>query len=324
MIRWGFLGAGNIARTALAPAVRRASGAVLQAVAARDPARARSLEPVGAVYSAYDDLLADPEVDAVYISLPNDAHVPWSLRAVSAGKAVLCEKPLGLSAGEVDQVSAAGGTVVEASWYRWHPRIRLAQDLLAQGRIGPVSHVTAGFTFDGVPSDNYRLDPRQGGGALYDVGCYAVSAALWSRDAGPPAQAAARVRWSDAGVDLVTEAVLSWADGATADIRAAIVEPEAQWLVVTGEGGELELPGNPYTSVGGQQTQLWVSDGTSTERVPVAAADAYQLMVEEMSSVLAGGPGWVLPLKESRLCAAVLDACFTSARAGGEPAAISS
>jgi len=323
MIRWGFLGAGNIARSALAPAVRAADGAVLQAVAARDPARAAALEPAGGVYSSYEDLLADPDVDAVYISLPNDAHLPWTVRAVAAGKPVLCEKPLGLSAAEVDQIAATGGTVVEASWYRWHPRIRLAQGLLAEGRIGAVRHVTAGFTFAGVAAGNYRLDPQRGGGAMYDVGCYVVSAALWAAGGRAPQEVIANARWSDSGVDLVAEAVLSWADGRTAQIRAAIDEPGRQWLRITGETGELELPGEPYTTVGGQETELVVSGGPGTERLAVPAADAYQVMVEETSSVLAGGPGRVLPLAESRAVAAVLDACFTSARAGGEPAPVS-
>ncbi|MEP6695518.1 MAG: Gfo/Idh/MocA family oxidoreductase [Pseudonocardiales bacterium] len=322
MIRWGFLGAGNIARVALAPAVHAASGAVLQSVAARDPARAAALEPAGRVHAAYDDLLADPDVDAVYICLPNDAHLPWTLRAVGAGKAVLCEKPLGLSAAEVDEMAAAGGTVVEASWYRWHPRIRLAQQVLAAGRIDAVRHVAAGFVFDGVPADNYRLEPRQGGGALYDVGCYAVSAALWAGGGRLPAEVVARARWADTGVDLMTEALLTWPDGTTAEIRAAIDEPDRQWLVVTGEGGELELPGQPYTTLGGQDSELRVSDGRATDRRPATRADAYRVMVEEMSSVLAGGPGWLLPLAESRACAAVLDACFASTRAGGEPAPV--
>ncbi|MDP9239020.1 MAG: Gfo/Idh/MocA family oxidoreductase, partial [Actinomycetota bacterium] len=288
-------------------------------VAARDPARAAALEPAGGVYADYDDLLADPDVDAVYISLANDAHLPWTLRAVSTGKAVLCEKPLGMSAAEVDQIAAAGGTVVETSWYRWHPRIRLAQDVLAAGRIGAVRHVAAAFTFEGVPADNYRLDPRLGGGALYDVGCYAVSAALWACGGRAPAEVAARARWSDTGVDLVTEAQLGWLDGATAEVRAAIDEPESQWLTITGERGQVELPGEPYTTMGGQESEVVVSDERGAEHLPAPAADAYQVMVEEMSSVLDGGPGWLLSLAESRACAATLDACFASARGDGEP-----
>ncbi len=322
MIRWGFLGAGNIARKALAPAVREARGAVLQAVAARDPARAAALQPAGATYGSYDDLLADATVDAVYISLPNDAHVPWTLRALRAGKPVLCEKPLGLTAAEVDEVAEAGGTVVEASWYRWHPRIRTAQTIIAGGRIGAVRHVSAGFTSSGVPAGNYRLDPRLGGGALYDVGCYAVSAALWAMGAQPPSQVAAAARWSDRGVDLVADALLTWPDGATAEAHAAIDEPDRQWLTITGTTGTLELPGSAYTTLGGDRSEVVVAAAAGSERIPIPPADAYQVMVEEMSSVLSGGPGWLLPLAESRACAAVLDACFASASARAEGAPV--
>ncbi len=322
MIRWGFIGAGRIAHEALAPAVHAASGAVLQAAAARDPARAAALDPVGAAYGSYAELVADPNVDAVYISLANDAHLPWTLRSVEAGKAVLCEKPLALNAGEVDEMIAAGGTVVEASWYRWHPRIRQAQQVLAEGRIGTVRHVTAAFTFAGVAADNYRLDPRMGGGALYDIGCYAVSAVLWSCGGRLPAEVAARSRRSETGVDLMTEAVLTWADGVTAEVHVAMDEAPRQRLIVTGDGGELELPTLAYTAQAGDQTELLVSDGSGTDRLSVPPANAYQVMVEEMSSVLAGGPGWLLPLTESRATAAVLDAGFASARAEGEPVAV--
>ena len=305
MTRWGFLGAGNIARTALAPAVHAAEGAVLQAAAARDPLRAKGLGPL-TVHSSYDALLADTSVDAVYISLSNEAHLPWTLAALAAGKHVLCEKPLGLTAAEVDRMRAARGEllVVEASWYRWHPRIRLAQQRLPE--IGAVEHVTAGFAFAGRLGGNYRLDPARGGGALYDVGHYAVSAALWAVGRGLPTHVAARARLSGTGVDLSTEAVLEW-DGATAEIRAGIDEGLGQWLVITGADGELELRDAPYSSWKDDATELWVSDGRTTERVPVAATDAYQVMVEEMSSVISGGPGWVLPLEDSRQTAAALD-----------------
>ena len=313
MIRWGFLGAGRIATAALAPAVQAADGAVLQAAAARDPDRAAALRP-GTVHRSYAEVLADPAVDAVYICLTNDAHLPWTLAALDAGKHVLCEKPLGMSAAEVDEVAAAvartGLVAVEASWYRWHPRVRLAQARLAE--IGTVEHVAAGFTFGGVPADDFRMQPALGGGALYDVGCYAVSACLWAVGRGLPDDVAARFELAPTGVDLTAEAVLSW-PGVDAEVSCSIGSGERQWLVVTGSGGEIELPGQPFTAWRTDDTELWVSDGSGTERVPVPAVDAYRVMVEEVSSVLSGGPGWVLPLAQSRDNAAVLEAIRASA-----------
>ncbi len=318
-LRWGFLGAGGIARTALAPAVHAATGATLQAAAARDPERARALGPVR-VHAGYDALLADDEVDAVYVALHNSAHLPWTLAALAAGKHVLCEKPLGLTAAEVDEMSAAadraGRTVVEASWYRWHPRVRLAQARLPE--VGPVAHVTAGFSFDGVPDGDYRLSVADGGGALYDVGCYAVSACLWAVGRGLPDEVVARSQLGPTGVDVDTRAVLSWDGGPDAEVHCGIAGPDSQQLVLTGERGEVELRGSSFTAWTGDATELWVSDGRDTERVAVPAVDAYRLMVEEVSSALAGGPGWLLPLSQSHDTAAVLDAARASAAAGGQ------
>jgi xylose dehydrogenase (NAD/NADP) len=317
-VRWGFLGAGMIATTALGPAVAAASGAVLQAAAARDPARARALGPV-TVHQDYSSLLADDAVEAVYVALSNEAHLPWTVAALEAGKHVLCEKPLGLTAAEVDEMRSAAGelVLVEASWYRWHPRVRLAQSRLAE--IGPVRHVAAGFTFAGALEGNYRLEPARGGGALYDVGCYAVSACLWAVADGLPTDVVAQSVTGPSGVDLETRAILRWASGAEAEVQAGISAGEGQWLVITGERGEIELRDAPYTSWKEDDTELWVSDGRGTERVPVPATDAYRVMVEEVSSVLRGGPGWLLPVAESRQTAAVLDAARQSASAGSTP-----
>ena len=318
-VRWGFLGAGMIARV-LADAVRSADGAVLQAAAARDVERARALGPVTA-YSDYAAVLADPDVDAVYVALTNDQHLPWTVAALRAGKAVLCEKPLGLTAAEVDEMAQVaqetGQLLVEASWYRWHPRVRLAQQRLPE--IGPVRHVSAGFVFDGSLDGNYRLEPSRGGGALYDVGCYAVSACLWAVGEGLPDEVVARSTYGPTGVDLDTEVVMDWASGASAQVRAGISGADGQWLVLTGERGEIELRDAPYTSWTDDETQLLVSDGQATERVGVPGINAYVVMVEEVSSVLRGGPGWVVPLAESRQTAAVLDAARASAASAAEP-----
>jgi predicted dehydrogenase len=322
-LRWGILGAGKISWSAAGPAIRAADGAELVAVAARDMSRAEDFAAeFGAThaYDTYEDLLEDPDIDAVYVGLANDAHEPWATAALAAGRHVLCEKPLALSAGEVDIMTAAadlsGRRLVEASWYHWHPRIRRAAALVREGAIGAVRHVSAGLSFPGVPPGNFRLQPEHGGGALYDVGCYAMSAVLWAMAGDMPDEVAARSRHSDTGVDEQTEAILTWDDGRSAQLRVSMAEPFRQWLVITGEGGEIELPGRPYTEKQ-EPSELLLSDGRGTERLQIPAANAYQLMVEEVSSALRGGPGWVLPLDRSRSTAALIDACLTSAGAGG-------
>jgi D-xylose 1-dehydrogenase (NADP+, D-xylono-1,5-lactone-forming) len=178
-VRWGFLGAGFVASKGMAPAVHAADGAVLQAVGARDAGRAAALEPAGSVGS-YAQVCARDDVDAVYVSLPNNDHLHWVQVALEAGKHVLCEKPLGMDAAEVAVMRGAAQRadrlLVEAAWNRWHPRTRRIDELVAP--ITGQREVVAWFTFPGVPADNYRLDPARGGGALLDVGCYTVSAAL--------------------------------------------------------------------------------------------------------------------------------------------------
>ena len=324
-VRWGFLGAGRIAVEALAPAVHAADGAVLHAAAARDVHRAAALQPAEAAYGSYAELLADPSVDAVYIALGNDAHRPWSEAALRAGKHVLCEKPLALSAAEVDSMAEvalhADRLLVEASWYRWHPRVRLAQRLLGEGAIGPTRRVLAGFSFQGIAEGNYRLDPAMGGGALYDVGCYAVSAALWAFGDRVPVDVAARVDWGTTGIDERAELIVGF-DGGDAEVHAAVAEPVRQFLIITGEYGEIELRESPFTAWRAEASELWVSTAAGTERLAVPPADAYQLMVEELSMRIRGGEGYVVPLAESRAGAAVLDAAFASARDGGAPAPV--
>jgi len=324
-VGWGFLGAGQMSRV-MSGVLPAADNARLVAVGARDEARAAAMRPEldYAAYGSYKAVLADPGVEVVYIALANDAHLPWTVAALEAGKHVLCEKPLGMSAGEVDRMAAVaqetGRLLVEASWYRWHPRVVLAQERLAAGAIGAVRHVSAGFTFGGVAADNYRNLPGKGGGALYDVGCYALSAMLWAVGRGLPAEVVARQDLAPTGVDLTTDAVLTWDDDTEGDMRAGITGGEGQWLVIRGERGEIELRDAPYTSWIGRATELWVSDGRGTERIPVPPADPYLQMLRAVTARIRGGDDWVLPPAESRDTAAVIDACFASARNGSQPA----
>jgi predicted dehydrogenase len=310
-VGWGFLGAGYIARAALAPAVHSADGAALVAAGAREVARASALGPHGAAYGSYDEVLADPRVEAVYIALANDDHLPWAERALAAGKHVLCEKPLGLTADEVRQMTAAARAaerlLVEASWNRWHPRTRRAEALLRSGAIGAVRRVEAGFTFAGVADGNYRLDPARGGGALYDVGCYATAAALWATGFADLQAVGATRRLSPSGVDLTTEAVLSFGS-AEAFMRCSIDEDSGQWVRVEGDRGTLVLDGRAaFTS--------WLSPSTLTvttaaeERVEhFAPVDPYRVMVEHVSAAIRGAHGaWVLPLEQSLRVAEALD-----------------
>ncbi len=348
-VRWGFIGAGRIATVALAPAVRASPNAVLQAVAARSQHRAAALKPLGRAYGggvvagapagttpaedaagsrAYAELLADESVEAVYISLHNGAHHPWTLAALAAGKHVLCEKPLGGTATEVSELiaaaTAADRLLVEATWYRWHPRTHRALALLAE--LGPAQQVQADFCFGDVPADDFRMDPAHGGGALADVGCYAVSAAAIFLHASSLAVDSAQLDVGPTGVDLAASATVRGGTG-QAHIRCGIAELERQGVVVTCPGGTLELVAPPFTTWH-QPAELRIQTPAGDRVETFPEYDPYQLMIQAMSRRIrdiplrkssqanssAADPGdpvhgsWLLPWSESLLVAQTLDA----------------
>src|SRR4051812_46961218 len=310
VVRWGFLGAGVLATNVMGPAVHAAEGAELTVVGARDVDRATALRPTAGAFSSYEQVLADPDVDAVYIALANDAHCPWTIAALEAGKHVLCEKPLGLDVGEVDAMAAAAQRadrlLVEALFYRWHPQIRKAVELLAAGRVGTVRHVDAGFSFTGVAEGNYRLDPAKGGGVLYDLGCYPISAALWAFG-GAPVEVQTSVLRGATGVDVTADLRLTFDDGEAA-LHVSMDEPDRQWLTITGDQGVLEVVDRPFSAWFGADSELRVSPDV----VRVPATDPYRLMVEQVAAAIQGEPAYVVPLDESRRIAAVIDAAFAS------------
>lgn len=294
-VRWGLLGAGWIAARAIAPAIHSADGATLQAVGARDADRARRLGPATA-YDSYQAVVEASDVDAVFIALANDQHLPWALAALEAGKTVLCEKPLALNATEVKALREAeartSARVIEATWNLWHPRSRRARALVRSGALGHVTSVEAAFTFEGVPDGNYRLDPLRGGGALLDVGCYALAATAWvagGLDRAATVESVQRT-FSPSHVDLTTVAQLRLeADGRAAiqaRVHASFDEPAMQSLIVRGTTGELTFGHEAYTSYLAPSTLTWTSHVTDEARTEhFAPVDPYRVMIEQVSRV---------------------------------------
>ncbi len=295
-----------MATRALAPAVHAADGAVLQVVAARDGARAAALEPRRQATS-YEEVCSSDDVDAVYVALHNSAHLPWVRTALACGKHVLCEKPLGLDAGEVRAMSAAadraGCMLVEAAWTRWHPRMQRLERLLSDAARPRT--VRSWFTFPGVAPDNYRLDPTRGGGALLDVGAYVVGTAMTALGPGNVAVETTLRRVGPTGVDLTTEAVLSHPNG-QASILTSIERPVSQGFRVEAGSTVWELREEAFTSWHRPSSLAMTTNGVRREE-RFGACDAYRLMVEAVSARIRGEDAWVLPLSTSHAVAATLD-----------------
>jgi xylose dehydrogenase (NAD/NADP) len=255
VLRWGVLGAASIADQALLPALRASRNGELLAIASRDRERATALAArhgVARVYGTYDELLEDAEVDAVYVPLPNHLHREWALRALAAGKHVLCEKPLAMNSAEATEMAAAaraaGRLLMEAAMYRFQPRMVELAEVLR----GHVRYLHASFAFPIDAPDNYRMRPEMGGGALLDIGFYVVDLARWLL--GEPDRVAA-VRRQDR-VDMSWTVALGFPDGRQASLFASFETPEYQDLVaVTAERlvridrpffGPLGDPDDPY------------------------------------------------------------------------------
>lgn len=307
-VRWGVLGAGWLVHQATAQAIHHAEGATLQATAARDLARAEATQPVRA-YDSYQQVLEDPAVDAVYVCLQNDAHLPWILASLEAGKHVLCEKPMTLSAGEAaaafTAATAAGLLLVEAAWSRWHPRMRRVVELATRGDLGELESYLGTFTYPSVPEGNYRMRPEHGGGALYDIGVYPLHtlvACLPHVDGMQVLEA--HVDMADSGVDLTTKATVSWGPGRRAALAASFTMPESQRLRIQGSDGELAIDDDQAFTSWRQASELRV--GGNVESFP--AVDAYEIMFAEVSAAIRGEAGWVLPAGDSLRVAAAVDA----------------
>jgi D-xylose 1-dehydrogenase (NADP+, D-xylono-1,5-lactone-forming) len=306
-IRWGFLGAGSIATKALRPAVFDAQNASLYAVASRDVARSQSLEPEK-IHTSYEDLLSDPDVDAVYISLANDQHCNWSIKALNAGKHVLCEKPIAMNANEArsmaDATKANDRLLVEAVWTRWHPRFIRMVELVRNGAIGEIKAIDSSFTFPGSLEGNYRLIPEMGGGSLFDVGPYPLHAfsALTNGDLKLVVNSVNR-NTSTTGVDMTTQIDATINSSIAAHALTSFEREEEQKLVVTGSLATIENVGNDaFTSL---RSPSILKVGDSIEKF--APVDPYQLMVENFGSRILGEPSWILPMNETIRVMEILD-----------------
>ena len=306
-INWGFIGAGVVASKALAPAVRSASNANLYAVASRDISKASNLSPER-VYDNYDELINDPKVDAIYISLPNNFHAPIASRALRSGKAVLCEKPLTMNYQEslelVEAAALSKSLLVEAIWYRWHPRLIKACQQIAAGVIGEIKEINAAFTYVNSNKGNYRFDPALGGGALLDLGPYPlhlipslfggearVELLKVNQDIGP------------SGVDLVTKVEALINGSIKFNFNVSFVGHLSQEISILGSNGGIKfLEGAAFTNWNEPSTLLVNDEIYSFESV-----DAYQLMVEAVSDVILGKPGWIPPHSESLFVMDLID-----------------
>ena len=317
-IRWGVLGAAGIAVRRVIPAVQESRHGRVVAIASRDLARAEAAASalgIERAYGSYDELLAAPDVDAVYIPLPNHLHVPWSVRSLEAGKHVLCEKPIGLTAEEADGLMAAsarhaGRLVMEAFMYRFHPQWLAARRLVADEAIGRLRSVHTLFSYYNVDPANVRNQRDAGGGALMDIGCYGVSVARFLFGAEPSRAIGVMERDPTFGTDRLTSGVLEFEDG-MATFTCATQSAPGQRVDVIGTGGriEIEVPFNPPAD---RQTRLLLTRRGETEEVRFEATNQYTLQGDRFAEAALGGGPAPIPLADAVANMRAIDAIRSS------------
>jgi predicted dehydrogenase len=318
VLRWGLLGTARINR-ALIPPLRTSRRNRLLAVASRDGERSRGYARqwgIERAHGSYEELLADPEVDVVYLPLPNHLHAEWSARALRMGKHVLCEKPLALSVAEVDDMAAAaresGRVLAEAFMYRHHPQTLAVQRLVDEGAIGDVRFIRGSFSYPQSRPDDVRLEASMGGGSLWDVGCYPVSfaRALLGRE---PLEVFGSWTIGPTGVDETFAAQLVFPGDVLVHVDCGFRSPLRTAVEIVGTEGTVRVP-NAWKPSPRQPLRLEKGSGSSI--VEVAPAESYRLEVDDLAESVLDGRPCRISLADSRANTAVLVALLESARTG--------
>ena len=310
--RWGILGAAKFAREHMGPAIAAAEGAELAALATSAPERAvpfQKFAPILAIYHTYDELLADPTIDAIYIPLPNDMHQPWALKCLAAGKAVLVEKPVGMDVAEIDELiavrDASGLLAAEAYMIVHHPQWQKMRDLVQSGALGDLRRVSSTFSYDNrADVDNIRQQAARGGGGLRDIGVYTFGSVRFVTGQ-EPARIISKQLTLENGVDVHAQVTAEF-DGFTYDSTTSMRMTPWQCVEFHGETAiaRLTAPFNPLV-FGEARLDLVQSDGSS-EVFRWPRKNHYVLQVEAFQRAMQG-EAYACPLEFSRGTQAMID-----------------
>ena len=326
-VRWGILGAANIAVNKVIPAMRASRLSVPVAIASRNIAKARAAAAalgIPRAYGSYDELIADTDVEVVYNPLPNHLHVPWSIRAAQAGKHVLCEKPIALSAAEARTLLAVRNEtnvqVAEAFMVRTHPQWQAVERVLASGRIGALRLITGHFSYFRRDPADIRSQVDWGGGALMDIGCYPIFIARWMYGAEPLEVATMMERDPDLRIDRLTSAMMRFPTGQATFTCAGQLGPY-QRVQLFGERGHIEVE-IPFNAPPDKPCRIFVDDGSklgdaSAEAIVIPAVDQFTLQADRFSEAVRGVGALPVSLETSIGNMEVIDALFRSAELRG-------
>jgi predicted dehydrogenase len=318
-LRWGLLSTANINR-AVIPPLRTSQRNELTAVASRDGERARAYAQqwnIPRTFDSYEALLADPDIDVVYISLPNSLHAPWTVRAAQAGKHVLCEKPMGQTPDQVDEIAAAahsaGVVVMEAFMYRHHWQTLKVKELVDGGAIGKVRLIRGSFSFQIASEENVRLNAALDGGSVWDVGCYPINYTRYLLGQEPIEV----FGWQTVGVHGVDEMFagqMRFPGDAFGQFDCGFRVPHRQHFEIVGSEGTIVVP-VPFKP--DAHSQIWLQRGAGEpESVAIESPELYTGEIEDMADCVLTGKAPLISFADSRGNAATIVALLTSAKEG--------
>jgi predicted dehydrogenase len=324
---WGVLGTANIAVKRVIPAIFSGRRGRVAAIASRDAGRAANLASrfgIERSYGSYQALLDDPLIDAIYNPLPNHLHVEWTVRALEAGKHVLCEKPIALCAADAHAIVAArdrtGKRVIEAFMVRCHPQWHRVRTLVRSGRIGVLRAMQSAFVFSVLDPHNVRNRADIGGGALYDVGCYPIVTARYVFGSEPERAMALVDRDPDMGIDRVTSGLLAFPGGGQLSFSAALQLAPYQRVTILGSEGRIEVC-VPFTPQAEHGCRIIIDsgkslDGSSAETENFAPIDQYAAQCDLAAEVFCNEATQEFPIEDAIANMRVIDALYRSAASG--------
>lgn len=322
-LRWGMLGAAKIGMTKVLPAMMKSPLCQVTAIASRDGNKARAAADslgIEKSYGSYEDMLADPDIDAIYNPLPNTQHVPWSIKAADAGKHVLCEKPLALNAEEAHDLIKARDRnkvhVAEAFMIRHHPQWHQARQWIRDGRIGDLRSIVAFFSYFNRDADNIRNQPDQGGGAMFDIGVYPIVSARYLFGEEPGQLVSTMEKDPVFGTDRLSSAILEFPSGQAIFTCSTQLAPY-QRLQAIGTEGRIEIQ-IPYNAPADTPCKIFLDTDSalgdaSAQATEIGACDQYRLQAEQFCRVVRGAATEEFPLEDSVKMMCILDCLFDSA-----------
>jgi len=322
-LRWGILSTANIAREKMIPAIHAASSSEIVACASRNQQQAQAFADqtnIPTAYGDYQQLLDDESVDIIYNPLPNHLHVPWTLKALAAGKHVLCEKPIGLNVAEVEALITATKDyphlkVMEAFMYRFHPQWQMAKQLIDEGKIGKITSIDAVFTYHNTNENDVRNKPGIGGGGLMDIGCYCISVARFLLGKEPSQVLGKLAIDENFHVDKHAHALLDFGD-VSSSLYCSTQSEASQRVYVSGEQGSLTIEYPFYQPEQCETTLVW-QQHNHTSSQHIAGCDHYVHQVDALAKAITTEQPVPTPLSDALANMKVIEAIATSHQNSG-------